>query len=403
MRPPAASPHQPFAPPCPAALEHFPPDDTPPVASAASPAVADGKLREGPRSLAAAPPAAALRHHRAGRRATAQRPAGLARCPGGRAEQLRHRAAHQRARPARDGRRRRHLAEFRGNRHPGGGLPGAGGHPRRELHHRPWRRRYRHAADRAAGVPRAAAADPADPAGAERRDPGAVGRHLPRAAERRRGTRRRPARRPGGRHGRGRAGRCRRHRGAAALRRGRGAGARAAALRRRGWPHHRRPRAQPAAGQRRPADAGRAARPGRAFDVDQLAGQSYALLPVTSGDARDFAAALQDALRGQGGRQVEARGWRQPGRRGAGGADAADQRRAGGLGPAQRDRPGPAGLCPGGAGAAPDPARLERLLPAEQPQQRHRLCPAAGLHAAQRHGAADPRGQHGAGPRERGS
>ena len=39
----------------------------------------------------------------------------------------------------------------------------------------------------------------------------------------------------------------------------------------------------------------------RAFDVDQLAGQSYALLPVTSGDARDFAAALQDALRGQGG------------------------------------------------------------------------------------------------------
>lgn len=38
----------------------------------------------------------------------------------------------------------------------------------------------------------------------------------------------------------------------------------------------------------------------RAFDVDLLAGQSYALLPVASGDARDFATALQDALRGRG-------------------------------------------------------------------------------------------------------
>ena len=38
-----------------------------------------------------------------------------------------------------------------------------------------------------------------------------------------------------------------------------------------------------------------------AFDIDLLAGQSYALLPVTSGDAKDFASALQDALRGAGG------------------------------------------------------------------------------------------------------
>lgn len=38
----------------------------------------------------------------------------------------------------------------------------------------------------------------------------------------------------------------------------------------------------------------------RAFDVDLLAGQSYALLPVASGDARDFASAMQDALRAQG-------------------------------------------------------------------------------------------------------
>ena len=38
-----------------------------------------------------------------------------------------------------------------------------------------------------------------------------------------------------------------------------------------------------------------------AFDVDTLAGQSYALLPVDSGDAKDFASALQDAFRGQNG------------------------------------------------------------------------------------------------------
>ncbi len=39
----------------------------------------------------------------------------------------------------------------------------------------------------------------------------------------------------------------------------------------------------------------------RAFDVDVLANQSYALLPVSSGDAKDFATALQDAFRGQSG------------------------------------------------------------------------------------------------------
>ncbi len=37
------------------------------------------------------------------------------------------------------------------------------------------------------------------------------------------------------------------------------------------------------------------------FDVDQLSGQSYALLPVESGGVKDFAGALQDALRGQSG------------------------------------------------------------------------------------------------------
>ncbi|HEY0181869.1 MAG TPA: type II secretion system secretin GspD [Rhodopila sp.] len=39
----------------------------------------------------------------------------------------------------------------------------------------------------------------------------------------------------------------------------------------------------------------------QAFDVDVLARQSYALLPVSSGDVRDFASALQDAFRGQAG------------------------------------------------------------------------------------------------------
>jgi general secretion pathway protein D len=39
----------------------------------------------------------------------------------------------------------------------------------------------------------------------------------------------------------------------------------------------------------------------KAFDVDVLAGQSYALLPVGNGDVKDFASALQDAFRGQNG------------------------------------------------------------------------------------------------------
>jgi general secretion pathway protein D len=39
----------------------------------------------------------------------------------------------------------------------------------------------------------------------------------------------------------------------------------------------------------------------KAFDVDVLAGQSYALLPVATGDVKDFASAMQDAFRGQNG------------------------------------------------------------------------------------------------------
>jgi general secretion pathway protein D len=39
----------------------------------------------------------------------------------------------------------------------------------------------------------------------------------------------------------------------------------------------------------------------RAFDIDALAGQSYAVLPVGTGDVKDFASALQDAFRGQNG------------------------------------------------------------------------------------------------------
>jgi general secretion pathway protein D len=39
----------------------------------------------------------------------------------------------------------------------------------------------------------------------------------------------------------------------------------------------------------------------KAFDVDVLARQSYALLPVGAGDVKEFASALQDAFRGQNG------------------------------------------------------------------------------------------------------
>lgn len=39
----------------------------------------------------------------------------------------------------------------------------------------------------------------------------------------------------------------------------------------------------------------------QAFDVDMLAHQSYALLPVSAGDVKDFASAMQDAFRGQNG------------------------------------------------------------------------------------------------------
>jgi general secretion pathway protein D len=39
----------------------------------------------------------------------------------------------------------------------------------------------------------------------------------------------------------------------------------------------------------------------RAFDVDILARQSYAVLPVTNGDVKDFTSALQDAFRSQNG------------------------------------------------------------------------------------------------------
>jgi general secretion pathway protein D len=39
----------------------------------------------------------------------------------------------------------------------------------------------------------------------------------------------------------------------------------------------------------------------KAFDVDVLARQSYALLPVGAGDVKDFASAMQDAFRGQNG------------------------------------------------------------------------------------------------------
>jgi general secretion pathway protein D len=42
----------------------------------------------------------------------------------------------------------------------------------------------------------------------------------------------------------------------------------------------------------------------QAFDINILAGQSYALFPVPAGGAKDFAAALQDAFRSQGGQAL---------------------------------------------------------------------------------------------------
>ncbi len=42
----------------------------------------------------------------------------------------------------------------------------------------------------------------------------------------------------------------------------------------------------------------------KAFDVDELAGQSYALFPVTNGNTEDFATALQQAFRAQQGGQL---------------------------------------------------------------------------------------------------
>jgi general secretion pathway protein D len=39
----------------------------------------------------------------------------------------------------------------------------------------------------------------------------------------------------------------------------------------------------------------------QSFDVDSLAGQSYALLPVPTGDAKDFASAMQDTFKSQNG------------------------------------------------------------------------------------------------------
>jgi len=58
----------------------------------------------------------------------------------------------------------------------------------------------------------------------------------------------------------------------------------------------------------------------RAFDIDILAGQSYALFPVTSGGAKDFATALSDAFRsGSGGGGLGGGGGSGLGGRGGGG------------------------------------------------------------------------------------
>ena len=114
----------------------------------------------------------------------------------------------------------------------------------------------------------------------------------------------------------------------------------------------------------------------RAFDVDTLAGQSYALFPVSSGDAQGTAAALQVAFRSQGGgalanlvRVVPMQAINsvlviasQP-------SYIEDARRVFTL--IERGR-------------RQSRAQLARLLSAEQPQQRRGLRAAAGLHAGPR-------------------
>ncbi len=111
----------------------------------------------------------------------------------------------------------------------------------------------------------------------------------------------------------------------------------------------------------------------QAFDVDVLAGQSYALLPVAAGDAKDFATALETALRA-----------RQNGAL-AGVVRVAPLERIDAVlvvAPAAgRDRRRAPGVRPGAAGAARDGAHLARLLPAQQPCREHRLHPPAGVHA----------------------
>ena len=141
--------------------------------------------------------------------------------------------------------------------------------------------------------------------------------------------------------------------------------------------------------QRRPGDARGAAQPGRsAFDIDVLAGQSYALFPVTSGDAKDFATALTEAMRAGKGAALAGVVRVVPMERINSVLVVSGQPRY--IDDARRvyalvER-----------SAAADGAQLERLLPAEQPQQRHRLRAAAGLHAQPRHGGAE---RAGGGPR----
>ena len=79
----------------------------------------------------------------------------------------------------------------------------------------------------------------------------------------------------------------------------------------------------------------------RAFDVDSLAGQSYALLPVTVGDAQDTAAALQVAFRSQSNGALAGVVRVVPMQ--------SDQFGAVDCQPARLHRRREAGLCPGGA------------------------------------------------------
>ena len=124
----------------------------------------------------------------------------------------------------------------------------------------------------------------------------------------------------------------------------------------------------------------------RSFDVDELAGQSYAVLPVTSGNAREFAEALRAALRGRRGDRA-----------GAGGAAGALRRGAGGRAAAPLSSRRRRASTRWSSSERRRTVRSWHVYYLQNSHgRRHRLHAADGLHPEQRDGAADRADQCGA-------